>query len=299
MFEVRAGARRAVIACGSASPYALNSAAAMSLARDKGFAALALTHAGVPTIPGELFFVHDRHAPFRSPGRERADALKAAAGFAYPVFCKPVSGSRGDFAEIVTGPEAFSAYLERAGSRNDAILVQPFLRGTEHRVIVLEGRALCAYEKAPPTVSGDGRATLAELVAAARAAGKPTTATLAAPEAALAAGEDGATYRAGDILPAGARVRLLGAQNRSAGGDARAVLAPAPAPLAQIGEAAAAALGLTFSGVDVFDLSPAGDLSDLMVIEANASPALMTLEAFGRMDLILEIWTANLKAALA
>ena len=298
VFEVRDGDRRCVIAAGSASPYALNSAAAMSLARDKGFAGLALTAAGVATIPGQLFFVSPRHAAFRTAGQEPGDALVASAKFRYPVFCKPVSGSRGDFAEIIADPTAFAGYVERVGARHDAILVQPFVRGVEHRVIVLNGKGLCAYEKSPLTVTGDGVTSLAALVSKARAEGKPTTATIAPSEA--TSGEDRAGQRvhASEVPVAGGQVRILGPQNRSAGGDARVLQAPAPPALAAIGEAAAAALGLAFAGVDVFDVSEHADLSGLLVIEANASPALLTLEAHGRLDLIDAIWGANLQAAL-
>lgn len=288
-----------MFATGSASPYFLNTAAAMSLARDKGFAAQALAAARVPHIPGRMVFANDRHQAFRAPGREPADALAAAPEFTYPVFCKPVSGSKGDFAETIADAAAFGAYLRRVGARHDAVLVQPLIRGVEHRVLVLQGEALCAYEKTPLTVVGDGEATLAALVQAARASAPPTTATLAPPSAAEARDEAGALWRSQDVPPPGARLFVSGPQNRSAGGDAKAVVTPAPPPLAEISLKAASALGLGFAGVDVFDVSPAGDLTGLMVIEANASPALLTLEAHGRLDLIDRIWTANLKAALA
>jgi glutathione synthase/RimK-type ligase-like ATP-grasp enzyme len=247
-------------ATGSASPYFLNSAAAMSLARDKGFAAQALAAGGVPHIPGRLFFANDRHKAFRAPGREPADARAAARDFQYPVFCKPVSGSKGDYAELIPDEAAFEDYLHRVATRHDAFLVQPLIRGVEHRVIVLQGEALCAYEKTPLTVTGDGRLPLATLVEAARASAPPTTATLAPAGSSEALDGEGGRWRAKDIPPFGA---------------------------------------LMFAGVDVFDVSPTGDLSDLTVIEANASPALLTLEAHGRLDLVDRIWTANLRAAFA
>ena len=47
-----------------------------------------------------------------------------------------------------------------------------------------------------------------------------------------------------------------------------------------------------------FDLSPAGDLSALCVIEVNSNPMIQTLEDNGRWDLIVAIWRANFAAAL-
>ncbi len=291
LFEVADGAKRCVLACGPASPYALNTAAAMSLARDKGFAALAFARAGVPHIPGQLFFVNSRHAAFRAPGREVEDAHAAGKTFHYPVFCKPVSGSRGDFAEVIADSAAFDDYVARVGARHDVILVQSLIVGVEHRVIVLKGKALCAYEKTPLRVTGDGVLTLAQLVTAARADAKPTTASLAPPDIVRGAGGFGPQ----DVPAAGHAVTVLGPQNRSAGGDAKQVVTPAPPSLATVAVEAAAALGLAFSGVDLFATPDQG----VLVIEANASPALLTLEAHGRTDLIDVIWRANLAAALA
>jgi glutathione synthase/RimK-type ligase-like ATP-grasp enzyme len=292
LFEVSDGARRAVLACGSASPYALNTAAAMSLARDKAFAALALDRAGVAHIPGKLFFVTERHAAFRAPGREPADLRRAAFKFAYPVFCKPVAGSRGDFAELVADPSALLDYVQRVARRHDAILVQPVILGVEHRVIVLRQEAICAYEKTPLQVIGDGARTLAQLVTAARAAAKPTTASMP-PTEAVRGLFSGQAVAAAEIPQQGAVVTVLGPQNRSAGGDAVAISTPAPEALAAIALAATRALGLDFAGVDLF-MTDDGPL----VIEANGSPALLTLEAHGRLDLIETIWRANLQAAL-
>jgi cyanophycin synthetase len=292
-FEITAqDGRRAVIASGTANPYALNSAAAAALARDKGFAALALAAAGVAHVPGEVFFITDRHAAFRSPGREPDDARNASQSFVYPVFCKPVASSRGDGAERVADPEAFAEYCRRTAARHDAILVQPFIEAEEHRVIVLHGRALCAYRKRAPTVIGTGQDTLADLVAAARAAGPATTAAPAPVAQVVGVTEQGVRVGALDVPEVGAPVRLLGAANRALGGDADPIETPGDAGRALVAEAAARALGLTFAGVDLFQTE-----GGPIVIEANAAPALHTLEAQGRHDLIHAIWRANLEAA--
>jgi len=100
------------------------------------------------------------------------------------------------------------------------------------------------------------------------------------------------------IVAAGALVTLEGRANRAAGGDAEAVREGAPAALADFACAAAAALGLGLAGVDLFDVSPARDLSALVIIEVNANPAVETLAAHDRIDLVRAIWTANFAAAL-
>jgi glutathione synthase/RimK-type ligase-like ATP-grasp enzyme len=56
---------------------------------------------------------------------------------------------------------------------------------------------------------------------------------------------------------------------------------------------------LRVSGIDLFDTSPARDLSSLVVIEVNANPGIQSLESIGRDDLIDAIWTTVLQRTFA
>ncbi|HVK79802.1 MAG TPA: hypothetical protein VM915_04255, partial [Verrucomicrobiae bacterium] len=94
------------------------------------------------------------------------------------------------------------------------------------------------------------------------------------------------------------RLTLEGPANRAAGGGAQGVRDGAPEAQARLALAAADAVGLRLAAVDMFDISPNGDGSDLVVIEVNSNPMIATLEDAGRWDLIIEIWKANFAAAL-
>ncbi len=291
LFEVSDGARSAAFAAGASSPYALNDARAAAVARDKPFCAAVLRRAGVPTLEGRMFFVTARGAERRGPGREPADALAFAASASYPLFCKPISGSGGNFAEIVSDPEAFADYLRRVSREHFAMLVQDVVRAPEHRVLVLDDHAICAYRKRLPSVIGDGRSTLAALCR-----------RLRDEETSLAnlrgIGEGGAMLGPDAVPAKGVRVVIEGPANRSAGGGAEALERQPQPALARLARDAARALGLRFAGVDVFDVSAAGDLSRLTVIEVNSNPMIATLEEQGAWDLIETIWRANVEAAL-
>jgi D-alanine-D-alanine ligase-like ATP-grasp enzyme len=160
------------------------------------------------------------------------------------------------------------------------------VRAPEHRVFVLDGRALFSYHKRPPSVVGDGRTPLRELIAALRR------------ENARARDEAGRLMALDETPAAGQRLTLDGPANRSAGGGSHDLRDGAPEPMARLAAAAADALGLRLAGVDLFDLSPAGDGGELAVIEVNSNPMIATLEDHGRWDLIVEIWRANFAAAL-
>ena len=284
LFEIGDGERRANFCAGAGTPYALNHAHAAAIARDKWFSQTVLAEAGIATIPSRLFFVTEEHVALRSPGREPSDARAFAAIADYPIFCKPILGAQGAFAEIIADEAEFVRYLARVSKSHYAILAQPVIDAPEYRVAVLHGRALFCYEKRRPTLLGDGVSTLAQLVKASE---------LPLSETARARDISGQLYRGSDKPPRGATLRLEGPANRAVGGGASAPSTDVPAPLAAIALAAAHAIDLGFAAIDLFETR-----NGLVVIEVNASPAVKTLEEHGRLDLIETIWTANIEAAL-
>jgi len=83
LFEVTDGARRAVFAAGAGTPYALNDARAASIARDKVFCAETLSGAGLPVLPGRMFFItagYHRYFSHRSYRLGRGAQLVMAIG---------------------------------------------------------------------------------------------------------------------------------------------------------------------------------------------------------------------------
>lgn len=292
LFEVTDGGRHAVFAAGVGTPYALNDARAASIARDKAFCAEVLRRAGAPVLAGEKFFVTSRWSDMRTPGREPEDALAYVRAATLPVFCKPLAASNGLYAEVIESAEAFADYMQRVSREHFAILIQPFARGVEYRVFVLEGRPLFSYRKHLPRLVGDGRGSVRTLVEALpRDPGAPVPPIRARNGEGLLVVED-------HVPAAGEHLTLEGPANRAAGGGAEALRDGAPDALAHLALAAADAIGLRLAGVDMFDLSPHGDGSHLAVIEVNSNPMIATLEDAGRWDLITEIWRANFAGAM-
>jgi D-alanine-D-alanine ligase-like ATP-grasp enzyme len=290
LFRVSKGSRSLVAGAGSVCSFPVNSATAFTLSRDKAHTKTVLSAAGIPVIPGGLFFAHRRRAGLRGPGREIEDAQTFAARLGYPVFAKPNHGSRGNFAEIVESNAAMADYAARVAVEFESFLVEPVVRGAEHRVLIQDGRVVFHSVKQAPELVGDGKRTIGELLAAFNAE-LSASGISAYPDAAIAG-------RTSEVLAAGVRAALPGRRNLSAAGSVEQVSTNAPSVLAGMSARAVSALGLRIAAVDLFVLSEAGDLSKLSVIEVNGNPGLRTLELAGRMDLIRGIWVAMLNELL-
>ncbi len=289
LWRVSRGGRSVLSGGGGVCAYPVNSAVAWTISRDKAHTKTVLAAEGIPVIPGGLFFAHGLRAALREPGREVADAVAFAGRLGFPVFCKPNTGSRGDFAEVIPDARLLFAYASRIAPLHESFLVEPVVQGTEHRVFVQDGRIIFHAAKAAPALTGNGVSTVAQLTAE-----LDRNALAPGVSATVIAG-----YSPDDIPAAGVRIALAGRRNLSAAGRIDHVSDTAPTPLARIAIAAVAAIGLRIGAVDLFDQSSSGDFSDLVVIEVNGNPGLRTLELAGRDDLIRAIWTSMYEECLS
>jgi D-alanine-D-alanine ligase-like ATP-grasp enzyme len=291
LFRVSKNGRSVILGAGGVCSFPVNSATSFTLSRDKAHTKTVLREAGLPVIEGGLFFAHKLRAGLRGPGREIEDARAFAARLGYPVFVKPNHGSRGNFAEIVSDDAAMAEYAARVAVEFESFLIEPVMRGTEHRVLVQDGRPVFHSVKQAPVLNGDGRTSAGALLEAFNAELRRAGISVY-PASVLAA----AGLKASDVP--GGRVTLPGRRNLSAAGSVEEISTDAPPALARIAAKAVVALGLRVGAVDMFDTSAAGDLSGLVVIEVNGNPGLKTLELAGRMDLIRGIWIAMLNEML-
>lgn len=282
LFRVASATAHHYFGGGRCSTFPQNDATAATLASDKYFTQRILEEAGISTLSGRYFFLHERHRAHRPPGHERADATMYFAGLDHRAFAKPLHGSRGDFARPLTNPDALTGYMNEVAQFYDSILLQPIVSGDEYRIFLLDEDEVFTVRKFPPALTGDGVHSLRELLAThdrgLREHGlSPTGATL----------DD--IDSAGDIFPAGQRYQLPGRMNRSAGG-AMAFARPHHHDAAvTMARRAAHALGLRAAAVDLF-INIDGDPTAMTVIEINANPSIRFLEDSGREDLILAIW---------
>ena len=280
LFSVASREKSLHFGAGRCAWYPQNNATAATLASDKSFTSKILEAAGVPVIGGEYFFLHDRHRAHRPFGHERDDALAYFCGLGASAFVKPLTGSRGDFAQAVHGEAALTRYLDDVARYYDAVLIQPIVDGVEYRVFLLDDDALFCARKQPPFVSGDGARNLRELLAIHNDALRARGLSPVSP--------DDSDPSLDAVLAKGEQRDMPGRMNLSAGGTM--VLEPAPSTkVVELARAATSALGLRVAAVDLF-AGVGGEASAMTVIEVNSNPSIRLLEQSDRGDLILKIW---------
>ena len=279
IFSVASRDRLLHFGAGRCSWYPQNNATASTLASDKYFTSRILQEAGVPALGGEYFFLHARFRAHRPVGHERSDAIACFETLGGSAFVKPLTGSRGDFAQAIHSEAALIRYLDEVTKYYDAVLIQPIVEGSEYRVFLLDDDALYCARKYPPSVTGDGVHSFRELLAAHNDALRARGLSPASmPE-----------HPSLDAVPAkGERRDIPGRMNVSAGGAM--VMADAPSGQAVIlARRAARALGLRVAAVDMFvDID--GKPDAIEIIEVNSNPSIRLLEDSSRGDLILKIW---------
>ncbi len=127
-------------------------AIAESISRDKDLTKALLQSCGVPVPEGCIV--------------ESAEAAwEAANDIGMPVVIKPCDGNhgRGVFIELSRREEIESAY-HMALKEGTGVLVERYIAGTEHRLLIVGGQLVAATRGDSVSVIGDGISTITELI---------------------------------------------------------------------------------------------------------------------------------------
>ncbi len=128
------------------------SAIGESIASDKELTKSLLAGCGVPVPEGQI--VDSAEA-----------AWEAAEDIGLPVAVKPSDANhgRGVSLELGTREEVMAAFAVAEPEGSD-VMVERFIRGSEHRLLVVGGQVVAAARGEVITVTGDGRSSVAELI---------------------------------------------------------------------------------------------------------------------------------------
>src|SRR5574343_724423 len=243
----------------------MTSAIAESIAGDKDLTKTLLKSCGVPVPEGVAVASAD-------------EAWEAAQDMDGPVVIKPAERNHGRGVTLDLTEEAdIRAAFELADKHGSEVLVERYIRGNEHRLLVVGGRVVAAARGESAWITGDGHSTVVQLIDSQINSDPRRGTTEAHPLNRLDISEDEVVLldlqrqglAADAVVPAGKRVLVQ--RNGNVAIDCTDELHPDVA--FQVG-LAVRAVGLDIAGVDLVceDISQPLEAQGGAIVEVNAGP---------------------------
>jgi len=243
------------------------SAIGESIAGDKMLTKTLLAGCGIPVPGGQAV---------ASP----AEAWEAAEDMGVPVVVKPSDGNHGRGVVLdLSRREDIEAAFAVADRHGSEVLVERYIRGEEHRVLVVGGRVVAAARGETVWITGDGRSSVSELIDSQINSDPRRGDTEDFPLSFLGARDGGILSdlrRQGlepESVPEAGR-RVLIQRNGNVAIDCTDAVHPEVAHMAEL---AARVVGLDIAGIDLVceDISrPLGPQGGA-IVEVNAGPGLL------------------------
>ena len=96
---------------------------------------------------------------------DEREAARAAERIGLPVVVKPLNANHGRGVSInLTDPDAVKVAFGNAREHSRTVIVEGFIDGLDHRMLVVNGELVAASKRVPGHVLGDGTSTIEELV---------------------------------------------------------------------------------------------------------------------------------------
>ena len=240
----------------------LTSAVAFRRCDDKLLTRRVLEDAKLPVPAGRVATYDDGDREFLRRHRE--------------VVVKPARGEQGRGITVgVTTARSLRRACLFARRYWPEVLIERRCHGEDLRVVVIDGAVVAAAVRRPPTVTGDGTSTIAQLIDAYNHQQAQTTGanSVIPVDDVTRDTVQGAGYAGLDqLLPADETLVVRGTANVHTGGTITDVTDNVHSDLAQLAVSAAAAVALPVAGIDL--IVDALDRPDGVIIEVNEQPGL-------------------------
>ena len=209
------------------------------------------------------------------------DGLKEALErISYPIVTKPVDGNHGKGATTnITNWEDAVRGLEAAKKYSRGVIVEKFITGQDHRVLVINYKFVAAAIRKPASVIGDGKSTIQELIDKTnedprRGYGHEKTLTQIKVDDFTMDMLTKANHTLESVLPDGEELFLKPTANLSTGGTATDVTDMVHPDNIFMCERIARIIGLDICGIDIMAENLTEPVKDNggAILEVNAAP---------------------------
>ncbi|QHI97851.1 cyanophycin synthetase [Xylophilus rhododendri] len=244
------------------------SAIAEGIAQDKDLTKMLLTACGVPVPEGQVV-------------TSAAEAWDIAQDIGLPVVVKPSDGNHARGVTLDLRAQAdIEAAFHLAEAEGSGVIVERFIEGTEHRLLVVGGKVFAATRGEPVWVTGDGAANVEQLIALQMNSDPRRGVEHQFPLTTIDVHKDGGVQlelrrqqlTAASVPAAGERVLIQRTGNMAI--DCTDEVHPDVAHAAAL---AARAVGLDIAGIDMVTRDVSRPLSATRgaIVEVNAGPGLL------------------------
>ena len=240
---------------------------AVELASDKEETNKILATLGLPVPRQELV-------------QSEGQAVRAARRIGFPVVTKPYNGNHGRGISIrLTSDEEVAQGYVAAREHSRSVIVETFLEGDDHRLLVVNGELVAATRRTPGHVVGDGVHSIAQLVEQVnqdprRGVGHEKVLTRLELDAQAAKMLERALLTPDSVPEPGQSVFLRSTANLSTGGTATDVTDVIHPDNREMAERAVRAIGLDVGGVDFLSTDITRSYREIGggICEVNAAP---------------------------
>lgn len=262
----------------------LNGLGAAEIARDKAYAEYFLKRMGYPVIKGEAFYTNRWSRVIKSRRNPQA-AARYAKRIGWPVIVKPNSKSQGVGVCKVWNRRGLLRAVKELEHNERVFLVQRCVEGMDHRIVVLDGDVISAYQRFPLSVTGDGASSVRHLLQRKQREferiGRDTVIKIDDGRIKEELTRHGLSFRT--VPRKGERIELLPNANLSAGGDAADVTEQIHPAWRTLAGKIARDMNLRYIGIDVFTQEPLAERPNgYVIIEVNAAPGLDNYAHLGK-----------------
>jgi len=252
------------------------SAIGVEIADDKEQTKEILIEAGIPVPRGEAV-------------RSYEEAVDVASDVGYPVVVKPLVGHHGlGITPNIKNKKDLKVAFDNAKKLHEYVLVEKFLIGFDHRILVIDHKFIAAARREPASITGDGKTTIKKLINKAnsdprRGIGHENVLTRIEVDHQTKRLLKQAGLKMTDVLPKGKIFYLKSTANISTGGTAIDITDEVHPHVKKMAERISNIIDINIMGIDTVapDLKVPLVKSGGGVVEVNAAPGFrMHLDPF-------------------